>query len=255
MARYDLAGRRVWLTGGGSGIGAALACALAARGCRLALTGRTPEALRETAKACGEERCLLLPGDVADPDTATRVAAELARAWGGVDLVILNAGICEYVDVAEFRAAPFERQLAVNLMGVVHGIEAMLPLLRASPAPCLVAVSSQAALAGLSRAEAYGASKAALRNLLDALRIDLHRERLPVLAVYPGFVRTPLTDRNDFGMPFLISADEAADRVVAGIERLRPEIRFPAGLDWLLRAYAALPVRLRTALGARMVRP
>lgn len=253
MARYDFAGRRVWLTGASAGIGLALATTLAARGARVALTARGREALDRAVSACGPG-AVGIPGDVADPDASHGAAAQLADRWGGVDVVIFNAGTCEYVDVDAFDAAPFARQMHTNFLSMTHGVEAMLPLLRQSPAPLLVGVSSLSACAPLTRAQAYGASKAAAAYFLRGLRVDLRRAGIPVAVVYPGFVRTPLTQRNDFPMPFLLEADDAAGRIVRALERGRAEIRFPWALSALVRTLGALPAPLGTALAARMAR-
>src|SRR5208283_1068544 len=112
-------------------------------------------------------------------------------------------------------------------VGIANGIEAVLPVLRNSPHAQLVGMSSTLAYGPLPRAEAYGASKAAIRYLLEGLRIDLAAEHIPVSVVCPGFVKTPLTDRNDFPMPCLIGVEEAARRIVDGVAAQTAEIHFP----------------------------
>lgn len=253
MAAYDFSGRRVWLTGASSGIGLALAQTLAARGARVALSARRAEPLQRAAALCGE-RALALAADVSARSANQAAMAELEREWGGVDAVVLNAGTCEYVDVEHFDAALFERQLQANFLSVVYGVEAALPLLRASESPLLVGVSSLSVYAPLTRAQAYGASKSALRYLMRGLRVDLLRDGIPVAVVYPGFVRTPLTDRNDFPMPFMMDAQPAAERIVRALERGRGEIRFPSRLSLLVRALGALPAGVGARLAARMAR-
>jgi short-subunit dehydrogenase len=116
-------------------------------------------------------------------------------------------------------------------------------------------MSSTVAYRGLPRAEAYGASKAAIKHLFESLQIDLQRDGIAVSVVCPGFVRTPLTDRNDFPMPFLVEVDEAARRIVDGIEARRPEIHFPKRFSIPYKLLALLPHRLYSALCSRMVRP
>lgn len=253
MATYDFAGRRVWITGASSGIGLAVAQALAAKGARVALSARRAEPLQRAAALCGE-RALALPADVSGRDGNRTAISGLDREWGGVDAVILNAGTCEYVDVSDFDAALFERQMQANFLSVVHGVEAALPLLRSSAAPLLVGVSSLSVYAPLTRAQAYGASKSALRYLMRGLRVDLLREGIPVAVVYPGFVRTPLTDRNDFSMPFIMEPQAAAGHIVRALERGRGEIRFPSRLSLLVRALGALPAGLGARVAARMAR-
>ena len=113
---------------------------------------------------------------------------DMHRRAGGLDIAFLNAGTCEYVDVAAFDSALFERTIRTNFLSMVYGIEAALPLLRQSPAPQLVGMSSTVAYRGLPRSEAYGASKAAIKNLFESLQVDLAPEGISVSVVCPGFV-------------------------------------------------------------------
>jgi len=126
--------------------------------------------------------------------------------------------------------------------------------LRQSPAPQLVGMSSTVAYRGLPRSEAYGASKAAIKNLFESLQVDLAPEGISVSVVCPGFVRTPLTDRNDFPMPFRIEAEDAARRIVDGIEARKPEIHFPKRFSLLFKCLTLLPSRWYIGLCARMVK-
>ena len=163
-------------------------------------------------------------------------------------MVFFNAGTAEYVDIQRFDSALFERVLQANFMSMVYGIEAVLPLLRESPRPLLVGMSSTVAYAGLARGEAYGASKAAVRNMLQGLRIHLLPERIPVCVVCPGFVRTPLTDKNDFPMPLRIEPQEAARHIVAGMAREREEIHFPKVFSLTYKLLSSLPSALYTRI-------
>lgn len=254
MARTDLTGRRVWLTGASLGIGRALAVELVHRGARVALSARGIGPLQALQAELGEAQTLVLPLDVTDPAANRDAARRIEAAWGGLDIAVLNAGTCEYVDVRHFESAVFERQLRTNVLGAVYGIEAVLPLLRAAPHGQLVGVSSAAAYRGLSRSEAYGASKAALKSMLEALRLDLHPEGVAVTVVCPGFVRTPLTARNDFAMPFLLEPEDAARRIADGIAARRAEVHFPRRLTVPLKLLPLLPQWLVQRLLLHMVR-
>jgi len=150
-----------------------------------------------------------------------------------------------------FDAGLLKRVMDINFMGFVYGVEAALPLLREGNAPHLVGMSSTVAYTGLPRAEAYGASKAAIRYFLQALRVDLLPQKIDVSIICPGFVKTPLTDLNDFPMPMQISAETAARSIRKGMERRSHEIRFPVLFALILRVVAVLPSRLRT----RLLRP
>ena len=253
MKLISVADRHVWVTGASTGIGRAVTIELARRGARVVASARNESALDTLVRECGD-RVQALPLDVTDRQANRWAAEEISRRMGGLDIAFLNAGTCEYVDVASFDSALFERTIRSNFLSMIYGIEAALPLLRQSPAPQLVGMSSTVAYRGLPRSEAYGASKAAIKNLFESLQIDLAREAFRVSVVCPGFVRTPLTDRNDFPMPFRIEADEAARRIVDGIEAGKPEIHFPRRFSLLFKLMTLLPDRLYIPLCARMVK-
>lgn len=248
--------RRIWLTGATSGIGRALAVALLEQGHHVALSARREAHLQ--ALAGQYSNALLLPLDVRDRDAVRETGAHLTDLFGQLDVAILNAGVCEYVDVRQFDTRLVERVLAVNFFGVLHCIEAALPLLRRSSRrhgrPLLAATSSASAYAAFPRAEAYGASKAALSYFLESLRLDLHAEAIDVSVIHPGFVKTPLTDRNDFAMPLRMSAEQAAAAILRGLEKRHLDIHFPKRLTCGVRLLGALPVALRRRLGLRLTR-
>jgi NAD(P)-dependent dehydrogenase (short-subunit alcohol dehydrogenase family) len=241
------------VTGASSGIGRAVTVELARRGALVIASARHEPELSKLARECGGDRVVALPFDVTDRPATQRATDEIHRRWGRLDVAFFNAGTCEYVEVTKFDSAVFERMIRTNFLSMVYGIEAVLPLLRQSPAPQLVGMSSTVAYRGLPRSEAYGASKAAIKNLFESLQIDLFPESISVSAVCPGFVRTPLTDRNDFQMPFRIEADDAARRIVDGIEARKPEIHFPRRFSLLFKLLTLLPGRLYIRLCAQMV--
>ncbi|WP_416138274.1 SDR family NAD(P)-dependent oxidoreductase [Halomonas sp. HK25] len=249
--------QRIWLTGATSGIGRALAERLLADGHRVALSARG-EAELETL-AAGRDNALLLPLDVSDRKAVAHAGERIAADFGGLDLALLNAGTCEYLDAGRFDVDLVERVFAPNFFGAVYCIDAALPLLRRARAeggrPLLAATSSAAAYLPLPRAEAYGASKAALSHFLESLRLDLHAEGIGVSLIHPGFVKTPLTDRNDFAMPMRVGVEQAAEAILEGLSRRRLDIHFPRRFTLLLRLMGILPPALRHHLGLRLVRP
>ncbi|WP_372874344.1 SDR family NAD(P)-dependent oxidoreductase [Pseudomonas sp.] len=245
--------RRIWLTGASSGIGAALAELLLQRGHRLALSARTTEPLNTLAKRYPGQ-VLVAPGDLSDAAQVRAIGERIAQVWGALDTVILNAGTCEYVDVQSFEAAMIERVVRANLFSASYCIEAALPLLRLGHKPHLVGIGSSVTYLPLPRAEAYGASKAGMRYLLEALRIDLAAEGIAVTLVSPGFVDTPLTQKNDFPMPMRWPVDKAARHIVERLEQRPFEIAFPGPFIAILRLLAHLPKRLQVAIGTRMAR-
>lgn len=249
--------QRIWLTGATSGIGRALADRLLARGDRVALSGRDTTILDELATH--HDNALSLPLDVTDRTAVRDAGRQLEAAFGGLDLVILNAGTCEYLDAREFDIDLVERVFAANFHGAIHCIDAALPLLRRARAdgsrPLLAATSSAAAYLPLPRAEAYGASKAALGHFLEALRLDLDAEGVDISVIHPGFVRTPLTDRNNFAMPMRIEVDQAAEAILDGLAHRRLDIHFPRRFTLPIKLLGILPAPLRFWLGRRLARP
>jgi len=245
--------KRIWLTGASSGIGAALAELLLQQGHRLAVSARRADALQALAKRYPQQ-VLALPGDLGDAAQVRAIGERIAQQWGALDLAILNAGTCEYLDVRAFEAALVERVMRANLLSASYCVEAALPLLRVGRQPHLVAMCSAATFLPLPRAGAYGASKAALRYLFESLRIDLAAEAIDVTLVSPGFVDTPLTRKNDFPMPMRWPVDRAARHIAERLDRRPFEIAFPGPFVALLRLLAHLPKRLQLALGRRLAR-
>jgi NAD(P)-dependent dehydrogenase (short-subunit alcohol dehydrogenase family) len=254
MSRAAFTDRRVWITGASSGIGRAVALELVRRGATVIASARTREALVQLARESGGDRIHSLPLDVTNRQATLDAARMIRERFGGLDVAFFNAGTCEYVDVVRFDSAIFERVLQTNFLSMIYGIEAVLPLLRQSAHPHLVGMSSTVAYGGLPRAEAYGASKAAVTHMLESLRIDLVRERIPVSIVCPGFVETPLTEKNDFPMPFAISAERAARYIADGIAAQRHEIHFPKRFSLPFKLLTLLPSRLYTALCSKLVK-
>lgn len=244
MKNYDFNAKQIWLTGASSGIGRALAEELSERGAKLALSARSESDLRDLADQLPGES-IIAPLDVTDPEANQNVCDQIDESFGGLDGVILNAGTCEYVDVERFQSDLFDRVFGPNFFGVVRGLEAAMPLLKQSDDPYIVGMSSASAYLGLPRAEAYGASKVAVKYLCESLMIDLDPEEFTVSVVCPGFVKTPLTEQNDFPMPFLIESDRAARTIADRMERRTAEIHFPRLFTWGIKLISLLPGPLR----------
>jgi len=246
----------IWLTGASSGIGAALVRQLASEGHNLIISGRRQHALDELAQHWPTQ----ISTAVADTTSREELAAiaDNLNHFGDLDMAILNAGTCEYLEIADYDSSVIEANLTTNLLGTARSLDIALPALRATRAKgkpaTLVIVSSSAWWFPFSRAEGYGASKAGLTYFAQALRADLAAEGIDVVVVSPGFVKTPLTDRNDFPMPFLVTAEEAAHRISAGLTKGKNEIAFPRRFTWLLKALGALPQGLIDRMAAAMAR-
>jgi NAD(P)-dependent dehydrogenase (short-subunit alcohol dehydrogenase family) len=246
-------GSVAWVTGGSSGIGAALAHELCLRGARVAITARRAEQLADVAAAApGEAHAL--PGDVREPAALEEVVAAVEANVGPIDLAVLNAGIWAQVDVRNWDSAVIRDHVETNFMGMVHSLDAVLPRMLARRRGTIVGVASVAGYRGYTRAEAYGPSKAAEINLLESLRVDLGPLGIDVQLVNPGFVRTPLTEANDFPMPFMIEAPDAARRIADAIEKGKAEAVFPLPYRVGMKLVRVAPVRLYTAVSRRFVK-
>jgi len=198
---------------------------------------------------------LPVPVDVTDLASMMQAAARVESELGAIDLAIFNAGIWEQVNVAAWDSELFRRHFDTNLMGLVHGVEAVLPGMRRRRAGTIAGMASVAGYRGIPRSEAYGATKAAEINMLEALRIDLRPLGITVQTVCPGFVRTDLTAKNTFPMPFMLEPDDAARRICRGIEKEKAEIVFPFPMMVAMKALRFVPVRLYTgAFGAGLRR-
>jgi len=248
----DIAGRRVWITGASAGIGRELAAELARRGARVAVSARNADAL--DALAADHPGVLAVPLDITDAASVGAAVARIEGELGPIDIAVLNAGTYTPVTPEDFSVEAFRPQLEVNIMGTVACIEAVLPAMRARRSGRIAVVASVTGFAALPMASAYGASKAFLISMCDSLRADLAGERsgVGVTVIAPGFVRTGLTEQNEFRMPFVIGVDEAARIIADGLEKGDPEIAFPRRMSIAMKVIGRFlpgPLRRRYVAG------
>ena len=240
-------GRNYWLVGASSGIGAALATELVGRGARVAISARRAQDLEKVSGGT----MTVVPLDATDRDAVRRAAAEVTETLGGLDVVVWCAGYWKQFDAAQWDPEVFARHVEVNLLGLNNLLAAVLPQMAADGRGHLVGIASVAGYRGIPGAEAYGATKAAQINLLEALRASLGPRGVRVTTVCPGFVRTEMTAVNEFPMPFIIEAEEAARAIADGIERRRTEIVFPLRMAALMKAARLVPVGAWAAISTR----
>ncbi|MFK8026867.1 MAG: SDR family NAD(P)-dependent oxidoreductase [Gammaproteobacteria bacterium] len=232
----------IWITGASSGIGRALTVTLSQLNCDIYITSRSQDSLEKTKQLCHNQSNIhIAPGDLTSKQTNESICDTIKNKHGYLDIAILNAGTCEYVDINDFDSALFQRLIDSNYMSMIYGIEASLPLLKKSSYAHLVGMSSTAAYLGLPRSEAYGATKAAIRNLFRALKVSLSPHNINVSTICPGFVKTELTDKNDFPMPCLVSAEYASLEILKGMTKNSHEIHFPKRFSYALKAISLLP--------------
>ncbi len=251
----------IWLTGASSGIGAAVAKEAAKRGYKLVLTARRGELLEELATTLrnlpgvASQDILSISADVTDGDAIKRCVSTATAHFGKIDILLANAGTSYLADPEQLSTEGCEQLFQINFFGVIRCIETILPQMIERGRGHIVAVSSVAGYRGLPRAAPYCASKSALTTFLESLRFDLKPKGVAVSIVSPGFVKTPLTDKNDFEMPFLISPEVAAVQIMNGIRSKRMEIHFPKRFTYLLKLMRIIPFPLYNLLVGWKTKP
>jgi short-subunit dehydrogenase len=253
MAAKHVQPKSILITGGSSGIGAALARAYAAPGVCLALTGRDAGRLAAVAKDCAAQGAEVHV-EAIDVLERERLAAWIAGrdAVAPIDLLIANAGLSAGTGGGGEDEAQARRIMAINVEGVLNTVWPAVPLMRARRHGQIAIMSSLAAFRGFPGAPAYCASKAAVRIWGESLRGHLAGDGIAVSVICPGYVKTPMTDVNKFPMPMLMDSARAARIIRRGLARNRARIAFPWPMYALVRLIAALPPGLIDPLLRRL---
>ena len=231
---------RALITGASSGIGHELARELAKRGYALALLARRTELLEQLAREL--PHAVAIPCDVTDAASVKEAVRRAETELGGpFDLVIANAGVSLPMHATKFNVADAETIFRVNVFGMLYLYDAVIPSMVERRAGRFVGVASLAGLRGVPAAGPYSASKSAMQSFLEAARVELAPYGVGVTIVNPGFVTTPMTAKNRFKMPFLMTADRAARIIANGLDRGKRVIEFPLRMSLLIRTVRALP--------------
>lgn len=243
-----------WVTGAGKGIGRALSLQLAREGWCVAASARTVDDLASlSAEAAGlKGRIVAYPLDVLDAACIPEAVRRVRRELGEIDLAVLNAGTHIPMSAETFDLAAFRHLVEVNLMGTVGCLAALLPCFIARRGGEIAVVSSVAGYSGLPTSAAYGATKAGLINMCEALKPELDKLGVSLRLICPGFVDTPLTRKNDFRMPFMVTLERAANEIIKGLASRRFEIVFPRRMSFAMKLLRLLPYRLFFALTRRV---
>jgi short-subunit dehydrogenase len=254
MKRFEFEGRCVWLTGASSGIGESLALEMARRGARVALTARRAEVLELLAARIKESggAAWSFPGDVTNLDQMKEVVRHIEAAVGPIDLAIPNAGTHVFTKPEEFNSQQYLDLMNINYGGMLRCIEAVIPGMLQRRKGYIAPVASLAGTRGLPRAAAYGASKAAMNHFLESIRFHLIRHGIAITVINPGFVKTPLTDKNDFKMPFLVDPEESARIVCDGLERCKRDISYPWQMNLIVKFGRLLPAPMYESIVNRL---
>lgn len=235
--------QNVIITGASTGIGRSLAKHMAANGYRVGLLARRSELLLdvvgEIQNSGGEAHWEV--ADIKNRQQTCDAIQKLVEKLGGIDILVANAGVGAPTTLKPWNVEDQEAMIAVNLIGVIYSMEYILPLMLDKKQGHLVAISSLAAFKGLPGESGYTASKAGLNTFMEGLRIQLRSKGIHVSTICPGFIRTPMTEVNDFKMPWLMEAEEAAAIILKGIQRKVRVLRFPWQTSLLMRLVSWMP--------------
>ena len=251
MSNHNISQKRksqkiVWITGASSGIGRETAKRLARDGWTVCASARSEDKLKSLSEECTKMPGVIMPFpcDVTDEDKVSKVIKTIEESVGQIDMVLLNAGTYISNSVEDFTAESFKKHVKVNLEGTVNCVAAILPYLLKRNEGHIAIVASVAGYRGLPRSISYGATKAALQNMAEALAIETLDKNIKIQIINPGFVKTPLTDKNDFYMPMLMEVEKAADKLVKGLYSNKFEITFPVAFAEILKFIGLLPHKL-----------
>ncbi|AGH98704.1 SDR family NAD(P)-dependent oxidoreductase [Micavibrio aeruginosavorus] len=252
MTKRGYENQVVWIVGASSGIGLSLARDLSARGAILALSARRKDDLERIAAELGpQHRVFAL--DVTNADAVMRTAQAIRAAFGRIDRVIYLAAAYVPMKMDSLDIAVSGEIVSVNLMGAFNLVHAVFPILKEQPENSQIALcGSVAGYIGLPKGQPYSATKAAIINLAETLRAECDNH-IDVKLISPGFVRTPLTEKNEFTMPALMEAEQAASAIADGLLSRRFEIHFPKALTVPMKMLRALPYGLSLRL-MRMIK-
>ena len=247
-------GKRVWVIGASSGIGEACANALLAQGAKVALSSRRVERLNAIAAQAQVDQALVIPLDVTNDDQFHGAYQTLLNTWGGIDLLLFVSGMYIPLRADDFEIQAAEQTIEANLLGPMRAVALVLPEMLKAHAGHIAIVGSVAGYSGLPKALAYGPSKAGIINFCETLYYDLLPEGVSVHMISPGFVATEATAQNDFEMPALISAAQAATEILGGIQRGEFDIHFPKRFSRFLKLLRILPYPLYFWIVRRFVK-
>ena len=245
--------KTIWITGGSTGIGKALAIKFANEGWNVAISARRENLLKEISGMY--ENIHSFPLDVTDKNRCNEVFNDIKNKFNEVDICFFSTGTWNPKKEKDIDVEQIEDVFKVNFFGTVNSIKAVEKYFKDKKSGIITIVSSIAGYRGLPNSTGYGPSKSALNNLTESLYFDFKRFGVRVCLVSPGFIKTPMTDKNDFKMPFLKTPEYAADKIYNGlINKNSFEIHFPKALTIILKIFSFLPSKLYFALVGRMTK-
>ena len=235
--------KTIWITGGSTGIGKALALKFANKGWNVAISARRENLLQEISN--NHENIHGFPVDVTDKIKCKQTFEQIRNKFENIDICFFSTGTWDPKKEKDIDVEQIENVFRVNFFGTVNSIKAVEQYYKDKKDGTIVIVSSIAGYRGLPNSTGYGPSKSALNNLAESLYFDFGRFNVRVSLISPGFIKTPMTDKNDFKMPFLKTPEYAAEKIYDGlIKKNNFEIHFPKELTLTLKSFSILPYKI-----------
>ena len=245
--------KTIWITGGSTGIGKALAIKFASKGWNVAISARRAELLDKLSNSY--ENISSFPLDVTNKEKCKEVFNEIKNKYENIDICFFSTGTWDPKKEKDINVEQMEDVFKVNFFGTVNSIKAVEQYFRDKKNGVITIVSSIAGYRGLPNSTGYGPSKSALISLAESLYFDFEKHNVRVCLVSPGFIKTPMTDKNDFKMPFLKTTDYAAEKIFDGlIHKNSFEIHFPKSLTYILKILSFLPSKIYFGLVGKMTK-
>jgi len=236
--------QRIWVIGASSGIGEACTNAFIKAGAKVALSSRRTARLDTLAQSAKPGQALVLPVDVTQQEQLDAAYRNIQETWGGLDLLLFVSGVYTPLRADNFEFDIAQKTIDANLLGPMRAVSIVMPDMLKTHTGHIAIVGSVAGYSGLPKALAYGPSKAGIINFCETLYYDLLPQGVSVHMISPGFVATEATAQNDFEMPALITADEAAKEILTGLQAGEFDIHFPKRFSGFLKFLRILPYPL-----------
>ena len=245
--------KTIWITGGSTGIGKALAIKFANKGWNVAISARRENLLQEISNS--HENIHGFPVDVTDKIKCKQTFEQIRNKFENIDICFFSTGTWDPKKEKDIDVEQIENVFRVNFFGTLNSIKAVEEYFKNRKMGTITIVSSIAGYRGLPNSTGYGPSKSALNNLAESLYFDFKRSNVRVCLVSPGFIKTPMTDKNDFKMPFLKTTDYAAEKIYDGLVNKNIfEIHFPKSLTLILKILSFLPSSIYFSLVGKMTK-
>jgi NAD(P)-dependent dehydrogenase (short-subunit alcohol dehydrogenase family) len=243
-----------WIIGASSGIGRALARIMADDGTKVTVSARRKAELDDLKNELGPDKITVMPLNISDAEAARAAVETMSNKYQLPEVIVIAAAIYEQADADSLDTALFSKMMTINYLGPLNVLSALVPKMKTLGQGHIAIVSSVAGYRGLPLAAAYGPTKAAVTNLCESLCLQLRRHGIHLQVINPGFVDTPLTKKNNFAMPLMLTPENAARRLYQGLQSDRFEITFPRRFTWFMKLMRILPYGLYFALVSAITR-